>query len=106
MKIQDFALLRSHGFVNIPITHESNIGLSLTDPTQACPVKNVYDSLVNGRPLDISEHQNIYNSLKVDNLSSIERRHHDKFDVFIESKKIGKSFSKVASMVVPAKEDN
>lgn len=105
MKINDFARLRSCGVVNVPTSHEKNTGISMTDPTQACPVKNVYEALVNGRPLDISEHENIYNGVKVDDLSSIEKRHCDRFDVHIESKKIGKKFSKVASMVVPAKDE-
>lgn len=107
MNHADFKRLSRCGRVVIPTTFEKNSQMSLTDPTQECPVKRVYDAIVNGKPLDIAERQNFFNGLHVDNLSSIERRHTDMFDVHIESKKIGKDFSKVATLEVdPAEKEN
>lgn len=105
MNLENAHKLHRFGVIYLPETTEKNSQPSLTDPTLACPVKPIYEAMINGRPLDISEHANIYNGVKLEDLSSIEKKHTDRFDKFIESRSIGKKFSKVATMVVePADE--
>lgn len=71
---------------------------SQTDPTQACPVQKIYNCLVSGVPVDAATQNVVYNGLHVDELSSLEMRHNDAFDIAREAKKIGKKFSRVAKI--------
>lgn len=105
MTIEQFHKRMSRGSLYIPPHCEENSAISMTDPTQDCPVKTVYDALVNGKPITARESQNIYNSLSVNQLSAIERRHTDQFDVHIEAKSIGKKFSKNAKIVEESDKD-
>lgn len=97
--------LHSHGKVDFYKPSELNVLPSATDPTQVCSVQKMYHALVNGQPISIPENKMQFNNLKVDDLSSLEKRNCDKFDVFAESRKIGKQFSKVATIVQPKKND-
>ena len=96
MTHSQFQNLCKVGKINLPRSYEANSSDSLTDPTQAMPVKNIYECLVSGRPIDVNEHKNIFNSLHTDQLSTLEKRGYDSFDVARESKELGKKFSRVA----------
>lgn len=71
---------------------------SSTDPTQDVPVSAIYKGLLNGRPINVCEHPSVYNNLHADELSSLEKRNNDMFDIHREAKSIGKKFSKVAKI--------
>jgi hypothetical protein len=90
--------LHSRCKINAVKSSEKNILPSATDPTQVCSVQKMYHALVNGQPISVPENKMQFNNLKVDDLSSLEKRNTDQFDVFRESRKIGKKFSKVAKI--------
>lgn len=90
--------LHSRGKLKSIKSSEINILPSATDPTQVCSVQKMYHALVNGQPISVPENKMQFNNLKVDDLSTLEKRNFDQFDVFRESRKIGKKFSKVAKV--------
>lgn len=98
MTHSQFQNLCKSGKIMLPRTFEANSSDSLTDPTQAMPVKNIYECLVYGKPIDVKEHSNIYNGLHTNELSTLEKRGYDAFDVSRESKDLGKRFSRVAKL--------
>lgn len=96
--------LHSRGKIKSIKLSEKNILPSATDPSQVCSVQKMYHALVNGQPISVPENKMQFNNLKLDQLSTLEKRNYDQFDVFGESRKIGKKFSKVAKIYDPKKE--
>lgn len=60
---------------------------SLTDPSQACPVKSLYDQMVNGIIPDVKQNKVAFNNMKVEDLTSVDKRDSDIFDVHAEFRK-------------------
>lgn len=92
MNIIKFKELHLNLHVNCPRTIEQNFLPSATDPTQDIPVKAI-ELAANGAPLNVSTLSQIMSNVKIENMTSIERRHVDDFDRVAE---LQNEISKVA----------
>lgn len=79
MTIEQFKTLHKELKVNVPKTIEINRLDSATDPTQDIPIKNI-ELAANGEPINVRNRNIPFNNIKVENFTSIERRHTDSFD--------------------------
>lgn len=73
---------------------------SATDPTQDVPVSKVYNAMTTGIPLDIGQNPMSFNALHAEDLSSLEKKNNDSFDVFAESRKVQKGLDKQIKQIV------
>lgn len=94
MTRETFRKLNKKGFLPFQRFIYSCALPSATDPTQDCPVSRVYQAMVEGHPLSLPEQKNVYNGLKVDQLSEIEKRNFDQFDAFARLRKDSKAIQK------------
>lgn len=87
MKRSEFLKLQLHGRIVLPGVKENNPLLSQTDPTLDVSLEVAFESMRAGRPLDLPVVNSQFNGVKVDDMSVLESRGSDKFDVFAEVKK-------------------
>lgn len=92
MNIIKFKELHLNLHVDAPRTVEQNFLPSATDPTQDIPVKAI-QLAANGSPLNVKELALVMSNVKIENMTSIERRHTDVFDKVAE---LQNEISKVA----------
>lgn len=71
-----------------------------TDPTQDVPVSQVYNAMITGQTLDIGKNNMSFNNLRSEDLSSLEKKNNDSFDVFAESRSVQKGIDKQIKQVV------
>lgn len=83
MRKSEFIQLHKELRISIKRTFEYNPIPSDTDPTQDIPVKMIEVSAM-GVPLNVKERKAVFSNLLADNLTSIEKRNNDKFDVLSE----------------------
>ena len=83
MTISEFRTLHKDLRVQTKKHQFKNNLASATDPTQDIPVRMI-QMTANGIPLNVKQRALKFNNLKAENLSSIERRNNDTFDVFGE----------------------
>lgn len=93
MKKSEFLSSLSAGRFNIVVPCSIMFQSSLVDPYQNQSVGDIVRALDNGENVSVSSSTAIFNGLKVDNLSIIEKQGSDQFDVFAESKKLTKSIN-------------
>lgn len=73
---------------------------SATDPTQDVPVSRVFSAMTTGVPLDIHQNPMSFNALHAEDLSSLEKKNNDSFDVFAESRNVQKGLDKQIKNIV------
>lgn len=95
--------LHSCGVIKIPRSHFPNPIPSDTDPTQDVPIKNIQFG-INGEPLNVRK-QNMANGVSIDEMSSIDRRNTDKFDVLGELQASQRSASKTINDIKQQKNE-
>lgn len=79
MTKKQFIELHSTLKVEIKKTIETNTIASATDPTQDVPVRNIECTAL-GIPTNVKELKKVYSNIKVENLTTIEKRNNDQFD--------------------------
>lgn len=62
---------------------ENNPLPSCTDPTQDCPVSQIHLS-ASGEPLNVRKNGMQYANLPIDQMTALDRRNNDKFDILGE----------------------
>lgn len=93
MKKSDFIRLHMDLTISLPKTKECNPLKSATDPTQDIPLRMVEMSAM-GIPTNVKELKAIFNNIKAENFTSIERRFNDKFDQLGELQEASRQVSK------------
>lgn len=83
MNQKQFRELHLKGRIYVNVYREVNNLPSATDPTQDVPVRNI-QFMANGDPINVIKRNLAYNGLNPDQLSTIEKRHTDPFDVLGE----------------------
>lgn len=83
MTLQNYKRKQKGFILQFPKTMEYNPVESATDPTQDIPVKMI-EVTAAGIPINVKETRGVFSNLKAENLTSIERRNNDKFDVMNE----------------------
>lgn len=106
MKKLQFLSSLSAGRFNIDVPCSVMFQSSLVDPYQYQSVGDIVRALDNGENVNVSTSPAIFNGLKVDNLSVIERQGSDQFDVFAESKKLTKSINQQIKNVQKNEKDS
>ena len=79
MNIAQFKQLHKNLRVFVPKTTEINPLPSATDPTQDIPIRMIEVNAM-GVPLNVKERKTVMNGLKVEDMTTIEKRNNDKFD--------------------------
>ena len=90
MNIEEFKTLHKNLRVFIPKTTESNPIPSDTDPTQDIPLRMVEVNAL-GAPVNVKERKVVFNNVKAENLTTIEKRNNDAFDQLGELQDLTKS---------------
>lgn len=93
MKKSDFIRLHMDLKINLPKTIESNPLKSCTDPTQDIPISMIEVTAM-GIPTNVKQLKGVFSNLKVENLSTIEQRNNDKFDMLGELQQTAAQVSK------------
>lgn len=88
MTREQFRQLNKNGQMFLPRSVFPNELPSDTDPTLNVPVAKVYNAMVNGLPLDVRPNKMAFNNLHADEMTTIERRNTDKFDVVSEARRV------------------
>lgn len=79
MNIEQFKQLHKNLKICVSKTIEHNPLPSATDPTQDIPIRMIEVNAM-GVPLNVKEHKPVMNNLKVEQMTSIEKRNNDAFD--------------------------
>ena len=79
MTRKQFIELHSQLSISIEKTIENNPIESATDPTQDIPVRNI-ECTAQGIPTNVKELRRAFSNIKVENFTTIEKRHNDQFD--------------------------
>lgn len=87
MTYSQFSALHSNRGPVIPRSKEKNSLPSQTDPTQDVPLSKLEFAL-NGMPINVKENNLPYNNLKLEDMTMIDRRHRDNFDVVGEMQQL------------------
>lgn len=90
MTYENYRLLHRKGKVFCPRSIEFNILPSATDPTQDMPMSQV-ELLANGMPVNVNVVNLPMTGVKIEEMTSIDRRLRDKFDVFGEFQTISEN---------------
>lgn len=92
MNRAQFDELHSRGKVFVKKTIEYNPLPSATDPTQDVPLRMVEVNSL-GQTVNVKTHNAVFSNVPADQLSSIERRHTDRFDALGELQSISSDVS-------------
>lgn len=80
MTIKQFNELHLNLKVRVIIPRELNKVDSATDPTQDIPIRNI-EVTATGQPINVKEGKKVLSGVSIENMTTIEKRHTDKFDI-------------------------
>lgn len=84
-----FLSLNKNGYITILRSIPNpNIIPSDTDPTQNVRVSQVFNAMIEGRPLDLRQYKQVFSRIPADQMTAIDRRNNDSFDAYREMKGI------------------
>ena len=70
-----------------------------TDPTQNVRVSQVYDAMVEGKPLDLRQYKQVFSRVPAEQMTAIDRRNYDLFDAFREMSSIQRGVNKTIKQI-------
>lgn len=93
MTIQEYHKLRAHGRMRMHRSREFNPLPSGTDPTQDCPV-SAFQFGPDGSVINCRKNNLPYNQVPIEQMTAIESRQRDKFDVLGQQQQLAQKASK------------
>lgn len=105
MTRNEFRQLNKNGKVHVKSHFMGNSLPSSTDPTQDIPVVSMVNSILTGKPIHVRENPMAFGAIPTTaDMTAIDKRNNDTFDVYAEMKRTGKKISKVTKFA-PIKEN-
>lgn len=106
MTRNEFRQLNAHGKVHVKSHFMENSLPSSTDPTQDIPVVSMVNSILTGKPIHVRENPMTFGAIPTTaDMTAIDKRNNDTFDVYAEMKRTGKKISKVTKFA-PKEDEN